>query len=109
VEAMAGAEARLPITCVEGWSVGAHWWGIRLLDVVVRAGGTVGSRVRFLSLEKEGYNHSDLAGPQLRHALLATHLNGERLNVDHGYPLRLIAPNRPGVLNTKWLSRIEVR
>ena len=29
-------------------------------------------------------------------ALLATHLNGERLDIDHGYPLRLIAPNRPG-------------
>jgi DMSO/TMAO reductase YedYZ molybdopterin-dependent catalytic subunit len=41
-------------------------------------------------------------------ALLATHLNGERLNLDHGYPLRLISPNRPGVLNTKWLTRVEV-
>ncbi|MBU2076234.1 MAG: molybdopterin-dependent oxidoreductase, partial [Actinobacteria bacterium] len=25
----------------------------------------------------------------------------------HGYPARLIAPNRPGVLQTKWLSRLE--
>ena len=41
-------------------------------------------------------------------ALLATHLNGERLNLDHGYPLRLISPNRPGVLNTKWLTGVEV-
>jgi DMSO/TMAO reductase YedYZ molybdopterin-dependent catalytic subunit len=48
-------------------------------------------------------------GPQLAKALLATHLNGERLNLDHGYPLRLISPNRPGVLNTKWLTRIEVQ
>jgi DMSO/TMAO reductase YedYZ molybdopterin-dependent catalytic subunit len=40
--------------------------------------------------------------------LLATHLNGARLDIDHGYPLRLIAPNRAGVLNTKWLSRVEV-
>jgi DMSO/TMAO reductase YedYZ molybdopterin-dependent catalytic subunit len=47
-------------------------------------------------------------GPQLSRALLATHLNGDRINLDHGYPLRLIAPNRAGVLNTKWLSRIEV-
>ena len=41
-------------------------------------------------------------------ALLATHLNGQRLDLDHGYPLRLIAPNRAGVLNTKWLSRVVV-
>ena len=108
VEAMAAHEARLPITCVEGWSVNAHWRGLRLMDVVQRAGGTADSRVRFHSLETEGYNHSEMFGPQLSAALLATHLNGERLNVDHGYPLRLIAPNRPGVLNTKWLSMIEV-
>ena len=49
-----------------------------------------------------------LQGPQVSAALLATHLNGERLNLDHGYPLRLIAPNRPGVLQTKWLHRMEV-
>jgi DMSO/TMAO reductase YedYZ molybdopterin-dependent catalytic subunit len=28
--------------------------------------------------------------------------------VDHGYPLRLSAPNRAGVFNTKWLATIEV-
>jgi len=31
------------------------------------------------------------------------------LNIDHGYPLRLIAPNRAGVLNTKWLNSVTVR
>jgi DMSO/TMAO reductase YedYZ molybdopterin-dependent catalytic subunit len=108
LEAMAVHEARLPITCVEGWSVGATWRGLRLLDVVQRAGGTPDSRVRFHSLEVEGFTTSEIFGPQLSAALLATHLNGARLNVDHGYPLRLIAPNRAGVLNTKWLAKVEV-
>jgi DMSO/TMAO reductase YedYZ molybdopterin-dependent catalytic subunit len=108
VEALAAFEARLPITCVEGWSANARWRGLRLLDLVHRAGGTEGSRVQFHSVETEGYNHSEMFGPQLSYAVLATHLNGERLSLDHGYPLRLIAPNRPGVLNTKWLTRIEV-
>ena len=35
-------------------------------------------------------------------------LSSEQLDLDHGYPCRLIAPNRPGVLQTKWLERIEV-
>ena len=61
-----------------------------------------------VSLEKVGYSSSQVFGPQLGVALLATHLNGERLNLDHGYPLRLISPNRPGVLNTKWLTSVEV-
>ena len=43
------------------------------------------------------YNRSMLAGAQVREALLAIHLNGERVNLDHGYPLRWIVPNRPGV------------
>ena len=59
-------------------------------------------------MEPVGYNRSFVEGPQLSAGLLATHLNGERLDLDHGYPLRLIAPNRAGVLNTKWLNRIEI-
>ena len=31
-----------------------------------------------------------------------------RLDIDHGYPLRLIAPDRAGVLNTKWLTPVEI-
>jgi hypothetical protein len=108
LDALALHQARLPINCVEGWSVGATWRGLSLLEVVQRAGGTADSRVQLLSLEPGGYNHSFVEGPQLSAALLATHLNGQRLDVDHGFPLRLIAPNRAGVLNTKWLGRIEV-
>jgi DMSO/TMAO reductase YedYZ molybdopterin-dependent catalytic subunit len=108
VEALAQAQAWFPIACVEGWSALAHWRGVRLIDLVRRAGGGPDSQVRVHSLEPFGFNSSEIFGPQLSAALLATHLNGERLNIDHGYPLRLIAPNRAGVLNTKWLAKIEV-
>ncbi len=108
LDELATSEADLPITCVEGWSVGAHWRGIPLLEVVRRAGGDASSRVRVVSLEQGLYGTSVLEGPQVSAALLATHLNGERLNLDHGYPLRLISPNRAGVLNTKWLTSVEV-
>jgi DMSO/TMAO reductase YedYZ molybdopterin-dependent catalytic subunit len=40
--------------------------------------------------------------------LLALELNGETLDLDHGYPVRLIAPDRPGVLQTKWISKVVV-
>jgi molybdopterin-dependent oxidoreductase-like protein protein len=109
LEELADHEAGFPIACVEGWSVGAHWRGLRLLDVVRRAGGDAGSRVKVTSLEPRGsYNYSFVDSPQMTHALLATHLNGARITVDHGYPLRLIAPDRAGVLNTKWLKSVEV-
>jgi hypothetical protein len=110
VERLATHEASLPIACVEGWSLGADWRGIPLLDVVRRAGGDADSRVHLASLQTRGaFGSSDIAGPQLSQTLLATHLNGERLDLDHGYPLRLIAPDRAGVLNTKWLMKVVVR
>lgn len=109
IEAMAVNQATFPITCVEGWSVGAHWRGLRLLDVVRRAGGDSQSRVTVRSLEMIGsYQTSVVEGPQVSYALLATHLNGPRIDIDHGYPLRLIAPDRAGVLNTKWLASVEI-
>ena len=40
--------------------------------------------------------------------LLALQLNDETLNLDHGFPCRIIAPNRPGVLQTKWVTSLEV-
>ncbi|MDQ1426683.1 MAG: hypothetical protein QOK39_159, partial [Acidimicrobiaceae bacterium] len=40
--------------------------------------------------------------------LLATHLDGHPLALDHGYPLRLIGPDRPGVSQTKWVTRVVV-
>jgi DMSO/TMAO reductase YedYZ molybdopterin-dependent catalytic subunit len=109
IEQLATTEDHLPINCVEGWSVGAQWRGVSLLQLITRAGGNSDSQVHLQSLEQHSqYNASTLKGPQVSRALLATHLNGERLDLDHGYPLRLIAPDRPGVLNTKWLTKIEV-
>ena len=108
LEGLARHEGEFPITCVEGWSANAGWRGLSLLEVVERAGGNAGSRVQLRSLEPAGFNSSSMFGPQLSVALLATHINGQRLSVDHGFPLRLISPNRAGVLNTKWLTRIEV-
>ena len=101
----------LPITCVEGWSVSAHWRGVRVRDLLATVGAPAGSAVRLTSLEPAGvYRVTELPSEFVRHptTLVALELNGETLNLDHGYPARLIAPNRPGVLQTKWLSRLEV-
>jgi DMSO/TMAO reductase YedYZ molybdopterin-dependent catalytic subunit len=40
--------------------------------------------------------------------LLALEVEGEVLHLDHGYPARLIGPNRPGVMQTKWVTRLVV-
>ena len=50
-------------------------------------------------------NHFQAHDPD---TLLATHLDGEPLSPDHGAPLRLIGPGRPGVNQTKWVTRVVV-
>ncbi|MUL81672.1 MULTISPECIES: molybdopterin-dependent oxidoreductase [unclassified Mycolicibacterium] len=102
---------RLPIACVEGWSVDAAWTGVVLADLIATVGGPRDSDVRMISLEPPGpYSRTVLPARHARdgQTLIALRLNGETLDLDHGYPCRLIAPSRPGVLQTKWLSRIEV-
>jgi DMSO/TMAO reductase YedYZ molybdopterin-dependent catalytic subunit len=99
----------LPISCVEGWSAGATWTGVRLGDLLEAAGLPRDTRVTVESLQTGGlYRVSTVAPPHARspRTLLATGLNGEVLAPDHGYPVRLIAPNRPGVMQTKWVTRI---
>lgn len=108
---LARSSADLPLTCVEGWSVGARWTGIPVADLLARAGAPRGAAVRVESLEAGGLYRSSVLSPaqvRARTTLLATHLDGQPLTLDHGYPLRLIAANRPGVLQTKWVSQVVV-
>ncbi|SQD94511.1 Oxidoreductase molybdopterin binding protein [Parafrankia sp. Ea1.12] len=107
--ALSRATVDLPITCVEGWAADATWTGVRLVDLLERAGIPAGATVRVESLEtRGGYRASEVDPPHARdpRTLLATRLGGEPLDLDHGYPARLIAPNRPGVLQTKWVHRV---
>jgi DMSO/TMAO reductase YedYZ molybdopterin-dependent catalytic subunit len=103
--------AGLPIACVEGWSQHARWEGVRVRDLLALSGAPAESRLRVVSLERDGaYAVSELppafAADPL--TLLALRLNGAVLDLDHGFPARIIAPNRPGVLQTKWVHRLEV-
>lgn len=105
-------EVELPITCVEGWSAVGRWRGVSIADVLHAAGSREGASVQVESLQaRSRYRISKLNRRQVadRDTLLALELNGEPLHPDHGYPVRLIAPNRPGVLQTKWLGRVKVR
>ena len=101
--------AELPIACVEGWSASGMWTGLRVRDLM----GLVDADdrdVRVVSLQEDGpFRETTLPAHFARDplTLLALRLNGEELSIDHGYPVRLIAPNRPGVLQTKWVTRLE--
>jgi DMSO/TMAO reductase YedYZ molybdopterin-dependent catalytic subunit len=110
--AMPQHEARLPIACVEGWSASGRWTGVPIRDLLLAAGARPVSHVQVSSLELFGRYHVsvlDKAAADDPSALLALRLNGVTLDLDHGYPCRLIAPDRPGVLNTKWVQQLVVQ
>lgn len=101
----------LPITCVEGWSADARWGGVRVRDLAGLVGGTAESFVGVESAERAGvYRRTTLPTAYAQHpgTVLALTMNGERLSRDHGFPARIIAPNRPGVLQTKWVRALTV-
>lgn len=104
--------ARLPIACVEGWSAEADWSGVRIRDLLEMAGASANADIGVESLQRGGsFRASTLNAKQAadRDTLLALTINGETLHPDHGFPARLIGPNRPGVQQTKWVSELVVR
>ncbi|MEX2586564.1 MAG: molybdopterin-dependent oxidoreductase [Actinomycetota bacterium] len=104
-------EATLPISCVEGWSATVRWRGVPVADLLAMAGAAEGAEVSAESLQPSGlFRQADLnrlhaADPD---TLVALEVNGEPLHIEHGFPARLIGPNRPGVMQTKWLSKLVV-
>jgi DMSO/TMAO reductase YedYZ molybdopterin-dependent catalytic subunit len=103
------------LVCVEGWSAVAGWAGIRF-DDLLRAYPPM-SQAKWVRLESSVnlgpwgnpdpyYVSLDL--PTARHpqTLLATHLNGKPLTVEHGAPLRLVVPVKLGLKNIKAITRI---
>ncbi|MFD5062886.1 sulfite oxidase [Streptomyces sp. NPDC058394] len=104
------------------WTLGAigtaRWRGVRLADVLRRAGigrNAVDVLPRGLDNEvvSDGTNLGRVRRPlpvakALDDVVLAYEMNGEPLPPDHGYPVRLIVPSWVGIANIKWVSDIEV-
>ena len=103
------------LVCVEGWSAIAWWAGLRF-DDLLRAYPPM-SQAKWARLESsvnlgpwgnpDPYFVSlDLSTARHPQTLLATHLNGKPLTVEHGAPLRLLVPVKLGLKNIKAITRI---
>ena len=111
LEAMTQRVHQLPIACVEGWSAAATWTGVRFAELLDLVDAPEDASLRVRSLQQKGaFGVTEIPASFARDplTLLALKLNGDDLSIDHGFPCRLIAPNRPGVMQTKWVTRIEV-
>jgi DMSO/TMAO reductase YedYZ molybdopterin-dependent catalytic subunit len=103
------------LVCVEGWSAIAWWSGLRF-DDLLHAYPPV-SHAKWAHIESsvnldangnpDPYFVSiDLLTAQHAQTLLATHLNGKPLTLEHGAPLRLLVPVKLGLKNIKAITRI---
>jgi len=101
----------LPIACVEGWSTDdQHWQGVRLRDLAALVGHAADPPGVFVeSVQRAGsFRAVALRANQVRdpRSLLALRVGGADLSADHGRPARIIVPDAPGVMNTKWVGRL---
>jgi DMSO/TMAO reductase YedYZ molybdopterin-dependent catalytic subunit len=103
------------LCCVEGWSAIGWWGGFRfaeLLDAYPPAPDARWAKLESsVNLDSDGdpdpyFVSVDLATARHPQTLLATHQNGQALSVEHGAPLRLLAPMKLGLKNIKAITRI---
>lgn len=101
--------------CAAGWSYrNVTWSGVRFRDLWARfiEPNTQGCGQTSLVVLRcqDGYRTSlplaDLLAPEV---LIADQLDGRGLTIEHGAPVRLIAPAHYGYKNAKHLAGIELR
>ena len=88
----------------------ARWGGVYLADVL-RSAGIVDGAEQLVSRSVDGWTCGTPVTAVLdgRPAMLVTHMNGEVLTGEHGYPVRMVVPGLFGFVSaTKWVTDIEV-
>ncbi|MGQ0700126.1 MAG: molybdopterin-dependent oxidoreductase [Panacagrimonas sp.] len=106
-------EMKADFHCVTSWSVrDCGWSGVRFRDfyerlVVPEAQPLPGAELVVFRGEDGYCSALPLVDVLKDDVLLADHLDGARLGVEHGAPLRLVAPAHYGYKNVKHITRIE--
>ena len=111
---------------VQGLSSNGRFTGVRLRDVLQRAGVNdkarevvffgadkgnedVVFRQQTLKMQQQFARSITLENAMKPEPLLAWALNGQPLRRDHGFPIRVVMPGWYGVANVKWLSEIRLQ
>ncbi|MBI4188181.1 MAG: sulfite oxidase [Chloroflexi bacterium] len=96
------------------WHLGAYgiaeWTGVPLTDLLRRAG----LKKTAVDVMPTGLDSSNVERPMpvakavAEDTIVAYLMNGEILQLDHGFPARVIAPGWVGVNSVKWVGKITV-
>ncbi len=112
-----GLPSRTQVTrhdCVEGWSAIGQWTGTPLGAILRRAGMLAGARYAIFHCADDFdgvpyYESIDLVDAFHAQTILAWGMNGARLPVGHGAPLRLRVERQLGYKHAKYVMRVELR
>ncbi len=101
---MPSTEITATVDCTLGWYSTQSWRGIRLSDLIDLStrNGALGVRLE----SESGYAHI-FSITEAEEILLATHVGGEILAHEHGFPLRAVVPSRRGWFWVKWLAKVS--
>ena len=110
IRAMTPTTLHRDFQCVTGWRVpDVQWKGVRLADVLDRAGVQPTARaVRFTSFDGAYSESLTLEQARRDDVLVAYELEGDPLSSEHGGPVRLYVAPMYGYKSLKWLSSIEL-
>jgi DMSO/TMAO reductase YedYZ molybdopterin-dependent catalytic subunit len=106
---------RADFHCAAGWShLAVEWSGFRFQDVweqliLPKARPTTPIKMVVLRCRDRYRTALPLCDLLAAEVLLADRLNGQPLTVEHGAPIRLVAPAHYGYKSAKHLSRLELR
>lgn len=89
------------LDCTSAWYSEQTWTGVRL-DRILDAGSHRSIEVR----SKTGYARR-FPATDIEKLWLVTHVGGEPLSPGHGYPARIVAPDRRGFWWVKWVTSIQ--
>ena len=110
LKAMPRADQVSDFHCVTGWSVSdVRWAGVRLADVLERAGAKSNvAALNFVSAETPYEDSLTLEQALLPDVMLAYEMDGGPVSRPHGAPVRLVMPQMYGYKSVKWVNRIEL-
>jgi len=92
------------LRCVEGWSAIAKWGGARFSTFLKTFDPRPEERYLFFAAADQYYDVLDMETLQHPQTLLVYEMNDQPLPLEHGGPVRLIAPTKIGYKNVKWIT-----
>ncbi|MFH5834949.1 molybdopterin-dependent oxidoreductase [Proteiniclasticum sp. C24MP] len=101
-------EKLITLYCVEGWDATILWEGVRITDLLEKAGPLEDGKILVFRCH-DGYTTSmPLSEIQEKDMILAYHSNGAPLPEPMGFPFIVVAEDKLGYKWARWVVEIEV-